>query len=141
MIDRNETEYKYSFANGEKVVINLNIHLDNESDWLKVLKELDRVEYNNEQTQTRRHCSLDAYDKDERLISGEMDVLEQFLMKERWKDMLKHLTIREREVLDLYFCKGFTTLEIAHELNVGRTRITNIISSIRAKMKKYNNNL
>ena len=30
--------------------------------WIAELRELDRLEYNNQHTQTRRHCSLDAQD-------------------------------------------------------------------------------
>jgi len=35
---------------------------------------LDRREYNNNQTETRRHCSLNAMDQDDNQIATEKDV-------------------------------------------------------------------
>ena len=46
---------KYQFVN-EMV----EIEVDN--DWSAVITELDRKERNNNKTETRRHCSFDAFD-------------------------------------------------------------------------------
>lgn len=140
MKEKKENKYVYQFVNGDKVVVNLNIHVDADFDWSQLLKEFDRLEYNNNQTESRRHCSLESYNRNEHLTSDEMDLLEKCLIKERWNAVLEHLTAREREVLDLYFCQGYTALEAANLLGVSRTRITNLVASIRNKMKKINKN-
>ena len=141
MKEKKVSNYIYQFANGEKIVVNLNIHFEGDYDWGQLLKELDRMEYNNNQTERRRHCSLENYNKNEHLTSGEVDLLEKCLMRERWDALLENLTVREREVLDLFFCQGYTALETANLLGVGRTRVTNLVASIRSKMKKSNKNL
>ena len=40
--------YTYEFATGNK-------EIEISEEWMKVLEDLDRVEYNNDQTETRRH--------------------------------------------------------------------------------------
>ena len=56
MKEKKENKYVYQFVNGDKVVVNLNIHVDADFDWSQLLKEFDRLEYNNNQTESRRHC-------------------------------------------------------------------------------------
>ena len=59
--------YVYNFADGSSttLVFNSDGISDINSSWLSELQELDRQEYNNNHTQTRRHCSLEAQDPEE----------------------------------------------------------------------------
>lgn len=54
--------YIYQFADGtlSTLVFSSDGISDIDSSWLSELQELDRLEYNNNHAQTRRHCSLDA---------------------------------------------------------------------------------
>ena len=56
--------YIYQFADGtlSTLVFSSDGISDIDSSWLSELQELDRLEYNNNHAQTRRHCSLDAQD-------------------------------------------------------------------------------
>ena len=45
-------KYKYEFANENKSI-------EISEEWISVLEELDRLEYNNNHAETRRHVSLD----------------------------------------------------------------------------------
>ena len=45
-------KYKYEFANENKTI-------EISEEWISVLEELDRLEYNNNHAETRRHVSLD----------------------------------------------------------------------------------
>ncbi|WP_297233908.1 hypothetical protein [uncultured Flavonifractor sp.] len=56
--------YVYYFADGSRSTLVLGADDDScvNGAWIAELRELDRLEYNNQHTQTRRHCSLDAQD-------------------------------------------------------------------------------
>lgn len=51
-------EIKYTFVNGEETSISVY------GDFEEIILELDRNLYNNNQTETRRHVSLDAFAQD-----------------------------------------------------------------------------
>lgn len=142
---KEKIEYRYEFANGD--VVELKIKRSgvageekNEisSEWLELLFDLDRREYNNEHAETRRHCSLDAFNQDETLFASERDEFETFYEEETWKEMCKLLTEREKIIGDLYFRQGYKQVEIARIFELDYTRISQILQKIRKKLKKYN---
>lgn len=139
MKERKEKNYEYHFVNGEKVVINLTLHLEGGSDWWTLLKELDRLEYNNNHTETRRHCSLEAYDEDERLESKESDVLDDLIVKEKWKRTLARMTELENVIFEYYFMKGYSQEETAKIAGVCQGMISYTIRTMRKKIKKFQN--
>ena len=55
---------KYEFANET-------VEIEVDEQWGSVLIDLDRQEYNNNQTETRRHCSLDAINLDENWLPSD----------------------------------------------------------------------
>ena len=57
---------KYEFAT-ETVEIEVS------EEWANILIDLDRQEYNNHK-ETRRHCSLDAYNLDDSLLPSDADI-------------------------------------------------------------------
>ena len=137
-------EYKYVFTNGD--VVELQIYSDenqyemcNEhlNAWIDVLAELDRIEYNNNHKETRRHCSLEAYNQDDTLIPADNDGFREFHEQEIWNEMSVELTDREKVIGDLYFRQGYKQQEIAKIFKVKRLRITQIITRIRKKLKKF----
>lgn len=137
-------EYKYVFTNGDVVELQIysegkqcevcNEHL---SVWIDVLAELDRIEYNNNHKETRRHCSLEAYNQDATLVPADNDGFREFYEQEIWNEMSVELTDRERVIGDLYFRQGYKQQEIAKIFKVKRSRITQIITRIRKKLKKF----
>ena len=89
---KEKIEYRYEFANGD--VVELRISKSGSvgdekygitSEWLELLLDLDRREYNNNQTETRRHVSLNALDQDDNQIPNEKDLFEEFYEEETWK--------------------------------------------------------
>ena len=117
---KEKIEYRYEFANGE--VVELRISRSGaageekngiSSEWLELLFDLDRREYNNNQTETRRHCSLNAMDQDDNQIAIEKDAFADFYEEETWKEMCKALTERERLIGDLFFRQGYKQKELA----------------------------
>ena len=140
MKERKEKKYEYHFVNGETVVINLTLHLEGDSDWWKLLKELDRLEYNNDQTERRRHCSLEAFGEDgEGLESKEPNVLDDLIVKEKWKRTLARMTEFENVIFEYYFIKGYTQEETAKIAGVCQGMISYTIRTMRKKIKKFQN--
>ena len=130
---KEKIEYRYEFANGD--VVELRISRSGaageekngiSSEWLELLLDLDRREYNNNQTETRRHCSLNA-----------MDAFADFYEEETWKEMCKALTERERLVGDLFFRQGYKQKELAKIFEVNEARMSQIIRKIRKKLEKF----
>lgn len=142
---KEKIEYRYEFANGDVVELRIsrNGSAGNDkngitSEWLEMLLDFDRREYNNNQTETRRHCSLNAMDQDDNQIPIDKDMFEDFYEEETWKEMCKELTEREKVIGDLYFRQGYKQAEIAKIFELDYTRISQILREIRKKLKKYN---
>ncbi len=85
-------EYRYEYANGDVVVLTAEggaadrTHQISE-EWIRILEELDRIDYNSNQTETRRHCSLDAYDPDEYYLAAVHDGFDELECAETWELM------------------------------------------------------
>lgn len=143
---KEKIEYRYEFANGD--VVELRISRSGSADddkngitseWLEMLLDLDRREYNNEHAETRRHVSLNALDRDDNQIPTEKDMFEDFYEEETWKEMCKELTDREQVIGDLYFRQGYKQSEIAEIFEIDFTRVAHILGRIRKKLKKFSN--
>ena len=141
---KEKIEYRYEFANGD--VVELKISRSGvageekngiSSEWLQLLLDLDRREYNNNQTETRRHCSLNAMDQDDNQIPTEKDLFGEFYEEETWREMCKVLTERERLVGDLFFRQGYKQKELAKIFEVNEARMSQIIRKIRKKLEKF----
>nr|WP_297874133.1 sigma-70 family RNA polymerase sigma factor [uncultured Blautia sp.] len=141
---KEKNEYRYEFVNGDIVELRISrsgsVGDDKNgitSEWLETLLDLDRREYNNEHAETRRHVSLNALDRDDNQIPTEKDIFEYFYEEETWKEMCKELSEREKLIGDLYFRNGYTQPEIAKIFGINRPRVTQIITKIRKKLKKF----
>ena len=141
---KEKIEYRYEFANGD--VVELRISKSGSagdekngisSEWLDLLLDLDRREYNNNQTETRRHVSFNALDQNDNQIPNEKDALEELYEEETWKEMCKVLTEREKLVGDLFFRQGYKQKELAKIFEVNEARMSQIIRKIRKKLEKF----
>lgn len=141
---KEKIEYRYEFSNGDVVELRISRSGNGSDDkngitaeWLEMLLDLDRREYNNNQTETRRHCSLNAMDQDDNQIATEKDAFADFYEEETWKEMCKVLTERERLVGDLFFRQGYKQKELAKIFEVNEARMSQIIRKIRKKLEKF----
>lgn len=141
---KEKIEYRYEFANGD--VVELKISRSGgageekngiSEEWMEMLLDFDRREYNNNQTETRRHISLNAADKDDNQFPMEKDAFDDFYEEEIWNEMCKVLTERERVIGDLFFRQGYKQKEIAKIFEVNEARMSQIIRKIRKKLKKF----
>ena len=67
---------KYEFAT-ETVEIEVT------DDWGAIVVDLDRQDYNTDHKETRRHCSLEAYNLDDGLLPSDENVEQRILQAER----------------------------------------------------------
>ena len=98
---------KYQFVN-EMV----EIEVDN--DWSAVITELDRKERNNNKTETRRHCSFDAFDM-ETSFGSDTDASMEFLKKAEFKNVyatLEKLSERHRHLLTAVYMNYYYSLAL-----------------------------
>lgn len=128
---------KYQFVN-EMV----EIEIDN--DWSAVITELDRKERNNNKTETRRHCSFDAFDM-ETSFGSDTDASMEFLKKAEFKNVyatLEKLSERHRHLLTAVYMDGVSLTELAIQEGCTVAAIHYALSTARKKFKKiYQENL
>lgn len=124
----------YKFANGERC----NIEVDKR--WSDELTELDRLEYNANQKETRRHCSLDSMDYEGELFADGTDVLSDFL---KWQDAerlsaaMDSLLPRQKELLQKVFYEGLSIAGVAREEGVNEAAIRGRLKKIYRQIKKF----
>lgn len=133
-MENNKIEYRYEFADGNVVMVG---EMDGLTEkWVSILKELDRITYNNEHKETRRHCSLEAYGNDDAFFADPRDVFEAVELEMSWTNISKNLTERETLIVTMYYRTGYTQKEIAVEFGITEARVSMILRSVRKKLKK-----
>jgi RNA polymerase sigma factor (sigma-70 family) len=128
-----KVEYTYRFVTGEEVTIKI------EQDELALLRELDRLDYNTHQKETRRHVSLDAAgvsdipDEKSPDPASALDVAEDMraLMQ-----ALMRLSRERRELLRAVFDADTPIVEIARKEGVSQSAISHRIMLLKKKLKK-----
>ena len=124
---------KYEFASES-------IEIEVDEAWGDVLIELDRQEYNNDQRETRRHCSLDAYNADNNLIPSGEDIEEDFFVAEDYKKLyaaIKKLEPRQQYLIEQIYFLGRKQVDLATEEGVSKAAITYAVQRAVKKLKKF----
>ena len=130
---KNTTEYTYTFATGETVTLGKE---QISEEWIHILEEMDRVEYNNDQTETRRHCSLEARDPNGKVLISQTDGFEEFELEMRWEAMRCYLTKREQSIARSFFIHGMEVKEVADAFRLSIRRTQEIIATARKKLAR-----
>lgn len=123
---------KYAFAN-ETVTIEV------EDQWATVLVDLDRQEYNIDQKETRRHCSLEAYDLDHNLLASDEDIACDFIQKADKQELhaaIGQLKPAHRDLVYALFFDGVSNEEYARRCGVTPGAITQRKNTALKKLKK-----
>ena len=58
--------------------VNESVEIEVDEEWANVVIELDRLEHNSNQTETRRHCSLEALNLDDAYLPSDVDVEKKY---------------------------------------------------------------
>lgn len=124
---------KYEFANET-------IEIEVEEEWADIVIELDRQEYNVNHKETRRHCSLEAYNLDDALLPSDEDVERDVIADEDKKRLYKAiaaLTPDQQELVRRVYFNNERLADIAREQGVSRAALTNRMNRIVSSLKKF----
>ena len=124
---------KYEFANET-------VEIEVDEQWGSVLIDLDRQEYNNNQTETRRHCSLDAINLDENWLPSdentELSVL-QHLDNQRLYAAIAQLNPRQQSLICRVYFEGLSFADIARAEGRDASGIAKATARAVKKLKKF----
>lgn len=129
---------KYEFITGETVEVEVDDSIGN------VVVELDRIEYNNEKKETRRHCAMSAMKYDgEWFVSDKADPgsdmnLEKFgYENERLNKALSALSKKQRDIYLAIYRDGYTITEYAEEKNISVSAACKLLGRANEKIKLF----
>lgn len=125
---------KYTFANGDVTEVEVSEEIG------AVVLDLDRQEYNANHRETRRHCSLEAFDLDGNLIPSKENVEWDFIKKEestKLHDAISQLNSRQQKLIKAIYLEGRKVTELALEEGVHWTAITHAVERALKKLEKF----
>lgn len=128
-----ETKYEYVFAT-ETVEIEIT------EEWMEILIELDRLEYNSNQTETRRHVRYDISNEGGWWLADED--LDPAVIMEKREEAAKRdkafasLNEDQAELVKRAYEDGIGIVAYAEECGVTHQAISDRAEKIRRKMKK-----
>ena len=105
----------------------------------KEIIELNRIEYNDNHRETRRHVSLEAYDPYGALVKDNADPLQEVINKEEMDQLhqsISQLTPAQQKLLMNKFWDGMKQIDIAKDEGVGKMAITKRLQTIKRRLKK-----
>ena len=123
----------YTFANGETNEIEVS------EDWAAVVMELDRQTYNLNQKETRRHCSLDAYNLDDSLLPSGVDVEAEVILREteaRIMAAIEKLRPAQQELIRAIGIEGISAVEYARRTDDTESNVSHKLKRTRTALKK-----
>ena len=126
--------YRYHFSNGETISIEI------PDNWGEILIDLNRLEYNNDHKETRRHYSLEGkvYEgKDyavedpglEALFAGPTD-------EERLRAAIQKLDPDQQAMIRAIYFEGVSVNDYAARMGVTQSAISHRLQTVRKKLKK-----
>ena len=123
---------KYVFCNEE-------VEIEVSEEWGAIILDMDREEYNNNHAETRRHCSLDALDRDDNNIPSGEDLEADYLEKEEREELhaaIKQLSPRQQGLIKQVYFEGRKYTDIAVEEGKKESAIRNATNRATKKIKK-----
>ena len=123
---------RYQFAT-ETVEVEVSEELGN------IIVDLNRQEYNNHHKETRRHCSLDAFNPDDALFPSEEDIEAEVVAKDQYNRLYAAIALLEpqqKELVRQVFFEDRKIVDIAAEEGVSEAAIRNRLKRITQHLKK-----
>lgn len=125
---------RYEFVNGEIVEVEVEDGLG------ALLLEFDRLERNNNQTETRRHASLSGMDYEGAFFDAGVDVDQEVRRRLSCTELhhaLQMLSPSQKKLVQKVFFMDQRLVELARTEGVSEAAIRNRLKKIYAKLKKY----
>ena len=104
-----------------------------------IIVDLDRQEYNINHKETRRHCSLDAFNLDDTLFPSDDDVETEVATKDEYRRLyaaIAQLSPRQQYLIQQVFIEVRKYTDIAREEGVDRTAISHATDRAIKNLKK-----
>ena len=124
---------KYEFVTGT-------VEVEVTDDWGTLLVDLDRQEYNINHKETRRHCSLDAYNQDDALLPSDEDVVRDILAAEdnqRLFEAIAHLDAEQQELVRAIFFRKMSVSEYAKRHGITQPAASQRKKAVLKKLKEF----
>lgn len=125
---------RYEFVNGEIVEVVVEDGLG------ALLLEFDRLERNNNQTETRRHASLSGMAYEGAFFDAGVDVDQEVRRRLSCTELhhaLQKLSPSQKKLVQKVFFMNQRLVELARTEGVSEAAIRNRLKKIYAKLKKY----
>lgn len=105
-----------------------------------IIVDLDRQEYNVNHKETRRHCSLDAFNLDDALFPSDDNVEAEVAAKDEKRRLyaaIAKLSPRQQYLIRQVYFEGRKYTDIAREEGVDRTAISHATDRALKRLKKF----
>lgn len=115
------------------------VEIEVTDDWGNLVVDLDRQEYNINHKETRRHCSLDAFNLDDALFPSDDDVEAEVTTKDENRRLyaaIAQLSPRQQYLIRQVYFEGRKYTDIAREEGVDRTAISHATDRAIKNLKK-----
>lgn len=113
------------------------VEIEVAEDWGSLVIDLDRQEYNNDHTETRRHVSYDALDFDGDALAAEDPALTSYTEQDDLRAAIARLTPNQQYIIRAYYFEGRTFTDIAQTLGVGVSSVTRAAERAKKTLKKF----
>ena len=127
---------KYEFLTGEVVEVEVDDSVG------EMIVELDRVEYNNDHKETRRHCTLSVKGDDGHWLVDNENNPDNFVPEQeesgcRFKHAMDSLTESQRDALISICYEGMSITDYAISRGIDRTTASRNLSRAKNNFKKF----
>ena len=115
------------------------VEIEVADEWGELIIDLDRQEYNNEHAETRRHCSLEDYNRDGQLIPSNIDLEGDVISASEYERLyraFRELNPRQKSLIQKVFFDGMSYAEIARAEGVDESAIRHATTRALKKIKK-----
>ena len=116
------------------------VEIEVADEWGELIIDLDRQEYNNEHAETRRHCSLEDYNRDGQLIPSNIDLEGDVISASEYERLyraFRELNPRQKSLIQKVFFDGMSYAEIARAEGVDESAIRHATTRALKKIKKF----
>ena len=124
----------YKFVTGEVAEVEVSEEIG------AVIVDLDRLEYNNDHKETRRHYSLEgkAYEGMDYAVedSGLEDLFADPTDEERLHAAIRQLSPDQQEMVRAIYFEGVSVNDYAARMSVTQSAISHRLQTVRKKLKK-----
>ena len=125
---------KYEFVTGEVVEIEV------DEEWGKIVKDLDRIEHNNNVKETRRHISLELIGENREMLVEDVDSEEaviDLINLHNYEKILSTLEEEKQNLLRALYEEGLSQEEYAERIGVSQVAVSKQLRKIRNEIKRY----